>query len=46
MDKCRECNMNFDNCCDFYGEIPCEDAIMICETNEFLNYPPDDEDED
>ena len=44
MDKCRQCNLNFEGLCDYYGEIPVEDAIMICETNEFL-HPPDKEEE-
>ena len=38
--------MNFENVCDFYGEISCDDAIMFCDTDEFLQYPPSEEDED
>lgn len=45
MDKCRQCNLNFEGLCDYYGEIPVQDAIMICETNEFLQYPSDEEEE-
>ena len=46
MDKCRQCNMNFEGLCDFYCEMPVEDAIMICETDDFLQYPPSENEDD
>ena len=46
MNKCRQCNLNFEGICDFYGEMPVEDAIMICDTDEFLQYSPEEDDED
>ncbi len=46
MDKYRQCNLNFEGLCEHYGEISVEDVIMICDTNEFLQYPQDEEQED
>ena len=46
IDKYRQCNLHFEELCECYGEMSGEDAIMICDTNEFLQYPPDVEQED
>lgn len=45
MDKCKGCNMNFNNQCDIY-QMDTDDAIMCCDyTDDFQMYPNDEEEE-